>query len=239
MKTQKRFLLILVCLLSAMVVSAQRIEFTTDDFGFAILSQEDKTCEVLYIRGQEPSMVIPEKVEYEGAEYSVTSIRDRAFADCSRLETLVLPNSVTQMGDGVFDNCDNLTQPVYNDHIFARLPTSFEGSFAIPEGIETIAGGACWRCAGLTSVTIPNSVTSIRVAAFERCSGLTSANIPSSVTTLERWAFYGCSSLTSIVIPNTITSIEESTFYGCSGLTSITIPNSVTNIGVGAFGGCI
>ena len=215
MKTMKRFLLILVCLLSAMGVSAQSVEFEKDNFGFVVLSQEDKTCEVTYSRSQEADMVIPGKVEYKGVEYSVTSIRDRAFAGCSRLETVVLPNSVTQMGDGVFDNCDNLTQPVYNDHIFARLPTSFEGSFAIPEGIETIAGGACWRCVGLTSVTIPNSVTSIRVAAFEACSGLTSANIPSSVTTLERWAFYGCHSLTSIVIPNTITSIEESTFDDC------------------------
>ena len=142
------------------------------------------------------------------------------FLNGEELKDLVIPNSVTSIGDATFCGCSGLT------------------SVTIPNSVTTIGGAAFFKCSGLTSVTIPNSVTSIGDRAFEECTGLTSVTIPNSVTSIGNRTFYGCSGLTSVTIPNSVTSIGSSAFSGCSSLTSMTIPNSVTSIGGSAFFRC-
>ena len=151
---------------------------------------------------------------------SVTSIGDRAFSYCNGLTSVTIGNNVTSIGNGAFIGCSSLT------------------SITIPQGVKDMGDGTFSGCTSLTSIEIPNSVTSIRGAAFKDCSGLTSIEIPSSVTLIENHAFYGCSSLTSVTIPQGVKEIGDGTFYDCSNLTSIEIPNSVTSIGESAFEGC-
>ena len=164
-------------------------------------------------------VIIPESVEHEGTAYSVTSIGDQAFRNCSGLTSVTIPNSVTSIGVFAFSDCSSLT------------------SVTIPNSVTSIGVGAFNYCSGLTSVTIPNSVLSIGMGAFSGCSGLTSVTIPNSVTSIGSYAFVSCSSLTSVTIPNSVTRIEANTFSSCSGLTSVTIPNSVTSID-NAFSNC-
>ena len=150
---------------------------------------------------------------------SVTSIGQGAFAYCSNLTSIVIPNSVTSIEREAFRSC-GLT------------------SIVIPNSVTSIGNGAFSKCSNLTSVTISNSVTSIGQSAFYGCSNLTSIDIPNSVTSIGNGAFSECLNLTSVTIPNSVTSIDEGAFRGCSNLTSIDIPNSVTSIGDVAFRGC-
>ncbi len=165
-------------------------------------------------------VVIPSSVVYQGNTYSVTSIGNGAFYNCSGLTSVTIPNSVTSIGNYAFLNCTSLT------------------SVTIPNSVTSIGSEAFSYCRGLTSVTIPNSVTSIGCEAFDGCKGLTSVTIPNSVTSIGDNAFCCCSGLTSVTIPNSVTSIGITAFGGCSGLTSVTIPNSVTSIGSYAFSDC-
>ena len=166
---------------------------------------------------------------------SVTRIGGYAFCCCQCLRSITIPNSVTSIGNCAFFSCSSLTNPVYNAHVFAFLPTSYTGVYTIPDGIELIAGSAFESCSGMTSVTIPNSVTSIGDYAFSSCLGLKSATIGNSVTNIGESAFNGCTSLTNVTIPNSVTTIGMMAFIHCRGLTSVTIPNSVTSIRDGAF----
>ena len=153
-------------------------------------------------------------------EEGVTSIGDYAFDNCYHLTSVTIPNSVISIGIRAFSNCYDLT------------------SISIGNSVTSIGNYAFYGCYGLTSVTIPNSVTSIGNYAFYDCCGLTFLSIGGSVTSIGKSAFYGCSALTSITIPNSVTNIGRSAFYGCSGLTFVNMGNSVTSIEREAFSGC-
>ena len=176
-------------------------------------------------------VVIPSSVEHNNVTYSVTSIGEYAFKNCSGLTSVTIPNSVTSIGERAFYGCSGLT------------------SVTIPNSVTSIGNSAFWGCSGLTSVTIPNSVTSIGGSAFSDCSGLTSINVASGNThyssidgvlyNYTQDTLIQCpGAKTSVTIPNSVTSIGNSAFDGCSGLTSITIPTGVTSIGESAFSGC-
>ena len=174
-----------------------------------------------YIAG---NVVIPNTVTYNSVTYTVTELRPvggfGTFDDCDSLISVIIPNSVTIIGDWAFWNCYSLT------------------SINIPNSVTTIGNSVFKNCISLTSITIPNSVTTIGRSAFTGCTNLTSVTIPNSITTIKDGTFNICRSLTSITIPNSVTSIGGSAFNNCSSLTSITIPNSVTTIGTRAFQSC-
>ena len=135
---------------------------------------------------------------------SVTSIGDRAFEYCNNLTSITIPNNVIHIGDYVLYGCTGLTHPVYNASYFVYLPVNYSGGFAIQNGITTICGGAFSACSGLTSISIPNSVINIGESAFRNCTSLTSIEIPNSVTTIGNNAFSFCNNLISIVIPQSV-----------------------------------
>ena len=151
-----------------------------------------------------------------------TYINPNAFEDCTNLTSVVIPNSVTTIGNWAFSDC------------------GLTGELVIPNSVTTIGDGAFSRCTGLTGeLVVPNSVTTIGYSAFSRCTGLTSIEIPNSVRTIGMMAFSDCTGLTGeLVIPNSITTISESAFTNCEGLTSVVIPNSITTIGIEAFSHC-
>ena len=166
---------------------------------------------------------------------SVTSIGESTFYKCSGLTSVTIPNSVTSIGNEAFDGCDGLKKVIVKDiAAWCGIKFSTTGSNPLLYAHHLYSD----EDTEITNLIIPNSVTSIGDAAFYGCKSLISVTIPNSVTSIGSWAFYGCSRLTSVTIPNSMTSIEGGTFYGCSGLTSVTIPNSVTSIGRAAFELC-
>ena len=150
--------------------------------------------------------------------YTVTAIGKNAFFNCQALAKVTIPQSVTSIGDGAFQN-SSLTD------------------VTIPQGVTSIGEDAFYNCYGLTSVTIPQSVASIGKQAFRECRQLKSLTIKDAATSIGEEAFMLCESLTTLKLGEKIKTIGESAFSQC-GLTSVTIPDSVTSIGDWAFGYC-
>ena len=125
---------------------------------------------------------IPSSVTIHSQQFSVTSIGDYAFANCSSLTSVTISDGVTSIGNSAFEGCANLT------------------SVTIPNSVTSIGESAFSGCGSLESVTIPNSVTNIGNFAFIGCGSLESVTIPNSVTSIGDQAFLACFSLQSVTI---------------------------------------
>ncbi len=114
-------------------------------------------------------------------EHQVLFNKDKTtlIAYISKEKNYIIPNSVTNIGDGAFWDCESLT------------------SINIPDGVTNIGNGAFLGCKLLTNINIPDGVTNIGNAAFWGCESLTSINIPNSVTAIGNWAFEECKNLPS------------------------------------------
>ncbi len=153
-------------------------------------------------------------------ESGTKSISARAFENCEKLSSIIIPDSVKSIGAYAFYSCSALK------------------SAAIPDGVTSIPQAAFSNCTSLKEITIPDSVTSIEDQAFYSCIALKSVTIPDGVTSIGYEAFRNCTALKEITIPDSVTSIGKLAFYNCSSLKKITIPASVTSIGHSAFRYC-
>ncbi len=188
-------------------------------------------------------IVIPAKVLYNDTVYTVTSIGKSAFANCTSLTSVVIPEGITSIGNTAFTNCSRLTSVVIPEGVTSMGYFAFQNcyrltSVVIPKSMTVIATGAFQYCSSLTSVVIPEGVTSIYNVAFSGCTSLTSVVLPKGVTSISLEAFMGCTSLTSVVISEGITSIDNNVFEGCTSLTSVVISEGITSIGNNVFEGC-
>lgn len=196
--------------------------------------------------------------------YHVTSVMKGAFNACAQLNSITLPETVTEIGeyafrgsslvsitlpeglltigDTAFSDCDSLKEITIpaNVKIGKR---AFEGCYALrrvilSEGIHTIEPYTFQDCWLLESVLLPDSLRSIGEMAFYDCSQLKEIHIPPSVTSIGEHAFSFCGSLKSITLPKRLMRIEIGTFAYCYRLESVIIPSGVTQIRDGAFREC-
>lgn len=166
----------------------------------------DNTAGVIYNENNEytGNVVIPSTVTYEGTQYSVTGIYSEAFNNCTKLSSITIPKSITDIGIPVFSGCSALSTIVVeegntrydsrngcnaiietdNNNLIVGCATTI-----IPEGVISVGQHAFYGCSGLTTITIPNSVKDIRRGAFENCTSLTTITIPKSVTDIQGEAF--------------------------------------------------
>ena len=186
----------------------------------------------LSVVGSENSgnIIIPSSVIYNGNTYSVTSIGDYAFYNCSSLTSIQIPNRVTSIGVSAFSNCESLTSIVIGNSVTSIGEWAFNG------------------CDSLTSIVVDTGNTKydsrngcnaiIETASNTLIAGCQNTIIPNSVTSIGGSAFFWCDSLTSVVIGNSVTSIGDNAFSGCDSMTSVVIGNCVTSIGWRAFKDC-
>ena len=159
---------------------------------------------------------------------SVTSIGNLAFNHCKSLQQITIPNSVTSIGSNPFQGCRLVKLESQSFRFIV------ENNLLIDSQEQIIVS----YIGENKQITIPDSVSTIGNSAFGGCESLQQITIPNSVTSIGDSAFSWCFSLQQITIPDSVTSIGDSAFSLCSSLQQITIPNSVTRIGDSTFSWC-
>ena len=150
---------------------------------------------------------------------SLEQISNYAFYYAGKLEAIVIPNTVTSIGYGVFSDCDNLESVMLSSSITEISPSTF------------------FSCDKLTSITIPDGVTTIGKGAFMNCHALAEVNLPSTLTIINESAFENCKALKFIALSDGQIRIYERCF-AYSGLTAIVIPASLKYVNEAAFISC-
>ena len=143
----RKFLLTVLSCLAFCFALAQEtatidgIKYSLDN-GEATILEQDKSLV--------GDIVIPEKVSYNGTDYTVTSAEKRAF-NITSITSIVLPNSITSLGSSCFDGCIRLK------------------SITLPDGITSLPDFCFDDCSSLKSVTLPDGITSLGMDCFFNC----------------------------------------------------------------------
>lgn len=152
------------------------------------------------------------------------------FGRCYSLTSIVLPDTLTEIGDGAFSECISLE------------------SIRLPKQLETLGSQVFEYCQSLISIDIPEGTKTIWDGAFYNCTALKAIKLPTSLVEIGSHAFYGCSSLESIDMSGTKVAylgklarrseFEKPTFGECTALKSVSLPPSIIAICGVAFWGC-
>ena len=235
---------------SAVCESGQTLYYKISDssaFEIAIIAPDLSSGYPDWITHSRPTgdLVIPSIVEHEGNSYTVVSIMERAFLDCTGLTSVVVPDSVTFIGEHAFGYDSALTSVILPSRLKVIESSTFINclslvSITLPDSLMMIKGHAFLSCESLSSITFPNTLLSIAKMAFYNCTGLSGELVlPSSLQSIGATCFYGCTGLSGVLIlPESLINIGNGCFSQCSGLTGVAIPENLSSIPDYAFSGC-
>lgn len=142
----KKLISLIIPLLSSLFANGQN--FTdSNGIGYYITDSYYRKVSVYTCPPEFPdTLTIPDKVVNKGSSYTVVGIASAVFQG-SDVKSIILPSTLTSMGDRVFENCKSL------------------GTVIIPEGVTTI-GSYAFQNSTISEITIPESVTKIGIGAF-------------------------------------------------------------------------
>ena len=149
----------------------------------------------------------------------VTRIATAAF-DNKPIKSIVLPNTLSEIGEYAFLRADKLK------------------SISIPDSVKFIGMSAFTDCAGLESVKLPTGLKRIEESTFSGCTSLKTVQLPDDLEEISEYAFEECSSLEDIKLPAGLKRISSYTFSGCTSLKSIQLPAGLEQIEWSAFLAC-
>ena len=264
-KTWSQRLILAVGCLAAMTaaqaanITVDGINYTTKTDGTATIAKYtiDKTVtpyDTLFYSGE---IVIPEKITYEGTEYTVVGTAANSFLDCKDLTRLTLPatcvtiarNSfkgcsslqysplpatVTSVGSGVFNGCTSLEEVVIYPGWNKPISEEFANCdnlkrLIISDGTDPVVMKVT---AFGTSAEARTALKSIEYMYMGR-------NVDASAYLNNEQPFHSMTGLKTLVIGGNTTTIQGTTFQGCTALTAVNFQNNnVTSIGSSAFASC-
>ncbi len=242
------------------------------------LPESVETLGIHFIAGTAiSSITIPKNVTiagaYEGGAFAgATSLKSITFEEgmkkipdyvcnagnaSSYINSVSIPDTVTEIGGGAFRNCASLGSISLPGDITKIEGYAFYGSglvsVNIPKTIMDIGKGAFQSCKSLQSVVmnyndaVIESPTegayiykcNIGSSAFEGDTSLSYVSLSENVETIGIFAFWNCSSLTNLTIPERVKELGRCFIEG-TAISSITVPKNVTIAGAyegGAFAG--
>ena len=148
------------------------------------------------------SIVANDYEYYTGCHTEDNVLGSYCFINMSKLFSVELPKTITEIGAFSFGHCNNLQE------------------ILIPEGVVKIVQHAFSYCSNLRRVAFPTSLTEIESNSFAYCA-LESVSLPTNLTTMGYGVFQGNSNLIEIRIPSSVVSIGDYAFGSCPKLLDV------------------
>ena len=198
-----------------------------------------------YTGAENEALVIPATFydETDGKWYKVIAIDSSAFDSCTKLTSIDIPDSITNIERNVFFGCTNLTNITIPDSVTSIGTQAFMNCTnlaltSLPSGITSIGDQAFAYCTNLALTSLPESVISIGFGAFRDCENITWTSLPSGLTSIGNYAFSCCYNLALTELPSGITSIGDRAFASCYNLALTRLPSGLASIGEASFSSC-
>lgn len=163
-------------------------------------------------------------------EYPVVRISEQAFMNCDSLKYIEIPNTVTYIGFSAFKDSgletiklpNSLTEIRSETFAYCRKLTSI----ILPSSIISIGNKAFWRCKNLINIELSSNLTNIEDEAFLGCEKLEEIIFPQRVLNIGVNVFGGCSNLININVEqgNLNYCSIDGVLYGKNGKTLIKYP---------------
>ena len=222
--------------LTEIKVSESNKSYTSVD---GVLFSKDKKTLISYPAGKKAnSYTVPS---------SVTVIREYTFSNCTSLTNVIIPASVTRIGDfganetgtafyfdPAFFGCSSLNTVFYSgteEDWQAIEMVADDWEFLTPKVVFVSSNPADYQFGETAGTVTKYTGSSANVMIPSEINGV-------KVTAIGDSAFQDCASLSMLVLPDSITAIGSNAFSGCTSLTNVVIPLNVAKIGENAFTGC-
>ena len=197
------------------VVNFETLE-SGETYYFDQVDSETVTITSYKCSNEKHALVIPQTL----AGKTVVGISDQAFKSNNDITSIVIPNTVTEIGAFAFAECAQITE------------------VTIPASVTSLGKNLFLNCTALKTVNIETTaITEIKEYTFYGCTALTEIAIPANIKKIGTAAYMGCKNVQSIVIAEGVEVIGQQAFQNCSALTALTLPASLTEIGKQAFSG--
>lgn len=175
---------------------------------------------------------------------NLRSIGEFAFRESRYTGSLMIPDSVVELGEGAFCDCENLNGTLTlgkNLRTIGKAAFSgcaFTGSLTIPEGVTEIADSAFGAGIPLKeygmftgTLTLPSTLKTIGASAFSYADFSGDLLLPDGVTSIGARAFAECDGFGgTLSLPDSVKTVGEWAFYQCEGFTGLKLPAGLTKI---------
>lgn len=121
---------------------------------------------------QQSSITIPNQIDFEGRNYTVTEMDYDVFNHCLNLVEIHLPNSLTEISSGAFYGCENLLE------------------ITIPSSVKRISSNAFSFCTNLSQVNLNEGLVELEYRSFACSPNLRDIVLPSSLEKIEQETFF-------------------------------------------------
>ena len=165
----------------------------------------------------------------------IKTIEDSAFADCSNLKNIKLPEKLTTIGRDIIrgTSVESITIPKgLQKCADKQANTSLSGcktlkEIIFEEGMEKIPAYVAADVTSVNHIVVPESVKEIGERAFYNTQSLLQITLPESITIIGQRAF-ALSGLVSIEVPEKVTVLEDGMFYQCRNLEQVKLSDGIT-----------
>ncbi len=216
-------------------------KFVVSGLSYTVVSVDPLQASLTGYESVPSALVIPSSVESKGRTYDVVSVGDKAFYSCASLTSVDL-GSVQVVGTKAFANCTKVKTLAVPESVSEFKAYAFYGckalkTLVIPGEDVVVSTSAFSACIGLTSASFTGSGASIGTNAFYKCYSMTSLDL-SGVSEIGFKAFPYCNGMRNLIVSGTISNVGDYAFYSCEALSSVIIEDGVVSLGKSAFSGC-